>query len=207
MSVRGAGAPVLLVAPGPNEELAGVLATRFRVIVPDDIPSAPNVLDELGIDRCAVVGVSSGAETALRLALDGRVDALVLVSPRHVPASDPVLGSWTFPVLIFGGEEDPLVSVAELEALHDAIPASSLGLLPGCGHDLLSEAGATLVPMIHEYLRARYLGAPHGHGGSEGLVLLQLEKRPPWADLAPYHEEEGEPHVPDPADQEVGPGA
>jgi pimeloyl-ACP methyl ester carboxylesterase len=205
--VMGAGEPVLVVDPSPNEELVGLLATRFRVIVADEPSSGTATLNELGIDRCAVIGVSSGAGTAIGLALEGRVDALVLVSPRDIPMSTPVFASWEFPVLVFGGEDDPLVSVTELEALHDAIPASSLGLLPGCGHDLLTEAGPTLVPMINEYLRARYLGAPHDHGGSEGVVLLQLEKRPPWADLAPYHEEDDEPHVPDPADQEVGPGA
>ena len=39
--------------------------------------------------------------------------------------------------------------------------------------------------MILEYLRARYLKAPHGHGGDhahDGVVRIQLN-RAPWVDL------------------------
>jgi hypothetical protein len=34
--------------------------------------------------------------------------------------------------------------------------------------------------MIAEYLRARFLREPHGHEQKEGVVMLQLERRPPW---------------------------
>jgi hypothetical protein len=38
--------------------------------------------------------------------------------------------------------------------------------------------------LISEYLRARYAHAPHGHGDpNAGIVMLQLERRPPWVDL------------------------
>ena len=38
--------------------------------------------------------------------------------------------------------------------------------------------------MILEYLRARYLRAPHGHDHAhDGIVRIQLERRPPWVDL------------------------
>jgi hypothetical protein len=57
--------------------------------------------------------------------------------------------------------------------------------------------------MILEYLRARYLRAPHDHGG---VTMLQLERRPPWVDPARVvADDEGEPVVPDPDQQEVGP--
>ena len=46
-----------------------------------------------------------------------------------------------------------------------------------------------LAPMIYEYLRARYLKEPHGHA-SEGIVTIQLERRPPWVDLAEYEEDD-----------------
>jgi hypothetical protein len=55
--------------------------------------------------------------------------------------------------------------------------------------------------MIHEYLRARYLGAPHGH---EGVVMLQLERRPDRVDTV--QAEDDEPASPGAA-QEVGPHA
>ena len=50
-----------------------------------------------------------------------------------------------------------MVPVSVAEELNDAIATSTLGLLPGCGHDLTDEAAATIAPMILEYLRARYL--------------------------------------------------
>ena len=71
------------------------------------------------------------------------------------------------------------------------MPSSTLGLLPGCGHFLVEEAADTLGPMISEYLRARYAHAPHGHGDpNAGIVMLQLERRPPWADLEEYERDE-----------------
>lgn len=87
------------------------------------------------------------------------------------------------PALLLWGEEDPFVPVEVAERLGEAMPSSSLGVLPGCGHYLVEEAAEAIGPMIHEYLRARYLHAPHGHDETSGLVMLQLERRPPWVDL------------------------
>jgi len=118
-----------------------------------------------------------------------------------------------FPVLILWGEDDPCYPPSVGEQLNDAMPSSALGLLPGCGHLIVDEAADTIGPMISEYLRARWLRAPHGHGDTSGVVMLQLERRPPWADLAEAEADDWfdggaeEPHVPDPADQEIGKGA
>jgi hypothetical protein len=57
--------------------------------------------------------------------------------------------------------------------------------------------------MLLEYLRVRYQGAPHGH---EGVVMLQLERRPAWVDLGPHQEDDDEPGPPA-REQEVGPNA
>ncbi len=94
------------------------------------------------------------------------------------------LGAIGFPVLILWGEDDPTLPVTVAERLNDAMPSSTLGLLPGCGHLLPEEAPETIGPMIAGYLRARFLMEPHGHDHSEGVVMLQLERRPPWVDLA-----------------------
>lgn len=99
------------------------------------------------------------------------------------------LAALDVPVLIFWGEDDPYDPAAAAERLNEAIPSSTLGLLPGCGHFLVDEAIETIGPMIHEYLRARYLRAPHGHGDLSGIVAIQLERRPPWVDLADYEED------------------
>jgi pimeloyl-ACP methyl ester carboxylesterase len=91
------------------------------------------------------------------------------------------------PVLILWGEDDPLVPASVGERLNGSMPSSTLGLLPGCGHFLVDEAADTIAPMISEYLRARYAHAPHGHADpSAGVVMLQLERRPPWVDLEEY---------------------
>jgi pimeloyl-ACP methyl ester carboxylesterase len=93
--------------------------------------------------------------------------------------------AWDLPILILWGEDDPYYPVTLAERLNEAIPASTLALLPGCGHYLPEEAPETIGPLITEYLRARYLRAPHAHADDkEGVVLLQLERRPPWIDLA-----------------------
>ncbi len=113
-----------------------------------------------------------------------------------------------FPVLILWGEDDPIYPVAEADRINEAMPSSTLGLLPGCGHFLLIEAIDTIGPMISEYLRARWLLAPHGHADTSGVVTIQLERRPPWADLEEaesWFDDGPAPTLPDPADQEVGP--
>jgi pimeloyl-ACP methyl ester carboxylesterase len=125
-------------------------------------------------------------------------------------ATDALLGreaamaEWEFPVFLLWGEDDPFIPVEVAERLHEAIPASTLGLVPDSRHFLLDDAFATVGPMIVEYLRARYLHAPHDH---EGLVMLQLEKRPAGIDVSPYGTPDPAPYVPDPAEQEVGPNA
>jgi pimeloyl-ACP methyl ester carboxylesterase len=132
-----------------------------------------------------------------------------LTTPRPAPSLDGALeghdaamAAWTFPVLILWGEDDPYTPLAVAERLSDAIPASTLGVVPDSGHFLLDDAFESVGPMIAEWLRARYLGAPHGH---EGLVTLQLERRAPWASLAELDSDE--PAAGEPAEQEVGPNA
>jgi pimeloyl-ACP methyl ester carboxylesterase len=112
------------------------------------------------------------------------------------------MASWDLPVFLLWGEDDPYLPVDVAERLSDAIGGSTLGLVPDSGHLLLDDAFDPVGVMILEYLRARYQGAPHGH---EGLVMLQLERRPSWVDLAPEMADDGEPTVG--TDQEVGPHA
>ena len=95
------------------------------------------------------------------------------------------LAALEIPVLILWGEDDPYMPIEAAEQLNEWIPTSTLGLLPGCRHFVLEDAIDTIGPMIYEYLRARYLRAPHGHGADPtGAVMIQLERRPAWVDLA-----------------------
>jgi pimeloyl-ACP methyl ester carboxylesterase len=177
-------------------EFVPLLESRFRVVAPDSPAGDMEVtLDHLGTlldgERCGVIGHGTGGALAQTLAVRGGVDAMVLLdSPRAEGVGDEDLASFDFPVLLLWGEDDEVVPVAVAEELNDAIPTSTLGLLPGCGHDLTEEAAATIAPMILEYLRARYLkeshAEAHGHDADhahDGVVRIQLERRPPWVDL------------------------
>jgi pimeloyl-ACP methyl ester carboxylesterase len=116
---------------------------------------------------------------------------------------EDAMAAWEGPVLILHGEDDRIVEPAIAERLNAAIPASTLGFVPESGHLVLDDAFESIGTMTLEYLRARYLRAPHDHGG---VTMLQLERRPPWVDPARVvADDEGEPVVPDPDQQEVGP--
>lgn len=190
------------------KEFVPLLESRFRVIAPDlpaDEPAAIDVVRRaLGGERCGVIGHGTGGTLAQVLAAEGGVDAMVLLdAPRAPAADDGVLATFDFPVLLLWGEDDAVVPVSVAEELNDAIATSTLGLLPGCGHDVTDEAAATIAPMILEYLRARYLREQHQTGHAhDGVVRIQLERRPPWLDLE--EDERDDWFVPD-DDEEAAP--
>ena len=217
-----AEAPILLLLHDTGRssdqwrQFVPLLESRFRVIAPD-LPDEDEraaidlVRGTLGDRRCGVIGHGTGGSLAQILAADGRVEAMVLLdAPRAAEADDEVLAAFDFPVLLLWGEQDAVVPVSVAEELNDAIATSTLGLLPGCGHDITDEAAATIAPMILEYLRARYLEAPHDHGSHpdpdhahDGVVRIQLERRPPWVDLE--EDERDDWFVPDDGDEEEAP--
>ncbi len=122
-----------------------------------------------------------------------------------VTGLDDLMAAWEQPVFMLHGDEDRIVDPAIAERLSAGIPASTLGFVPESGHLLLDDAFDTIGVMILEYLRARYLRAPHDHGG---ITTLQLERRPGWVDLTPGDADGGDGSaVPDPSEQEVGPNA
>jgi pimeloyl-ACP methyl ester carboxylesterase len=209
----GEGPAVLLLhgserTPSMWRDLQSLLSSRFRTVAPDLAgldgarfeSAVRGLIDALGFERVAVVGHGSGGAAALRLAsADPRVDGLVLIDAMDVQDAgiEGPMAAWTFPVFILWGEDDDVVPVEVAERLNEAIPASTLGLVPGCGHHLVEEAGETIGPMIHDYLRARYAHEPHGHEETPGVVMLQLERRPPWIDL---NEDEADPWFDDEED-------
>lgn len=73
------------------------------------------------------------------------------------------LGRLDIPVMVLWGEEDPFLPVEVAERLADLFSDSVLALLPGCSHFLPEEAPATVVPIVYEYLRSRYLAEAHAH--------------------------------------------
>jgi pimeloyl-ACP methyl ester carboxylesterase len=135
--------------------------------------------------------------------LDAYAAAGAPPDPIDLTAEAAAMDGWTFPVFLLWGEEDPFLPVTLAERLTDACPGATLGVVPDSGHFLLDDAFDPVGVMILEYLRARYQGAPHGH---DGIVMLQLERRPPWVAAAPDGADDDEPAAPG-HEQEVGPHA
>ena len=125
---------------------------------------------------------------------------------RGLTGHEATFASWTFPIMLLWGEEDPFLPPPIAERLHDALPSSTLGLLPGIGHFAVDEAAPTVVPMIAGWLRSRYLGEPHTHGDALVPVELQLGRRAALDDLAAYEGDDAPVRF-DPDQQEVGPNA
>jgi pimeloyl-ACP methyl ester carboxylesterase len=90
---------------------------------------------------------------------------------------EPRLERLEIPVLVLWGEEDPYLPPELAERLGDAMPTAAVALLPGCSHLLPEDAPETIAPLMFEYLRSRYLGAPHTHAA--GPVAVELGRRPP----------------------------
>jgi pimeloyl-ACP methyl ester carboxylesterase len=112
---------------------------------------------------------AEGAERFLRVAssFDGR--GLADIEAR--------LATLEIPALVLWGEEDAVLDPGLAERLGDALPQSTVALLPGCGHFLLDDAPETAAPLIFQWLRSRYLKVEHRH--EEGPVTVYLGRRPP----------------------------
>ncbi|HSL11076.1 MAG TPA: alpha/beta hydrolase [Actinomycetota bacterium] len=185
------------VDPGSLDDEAVEARVRAALLTGASDPLA--LSDDVVSSYVAPWGAEGGAAAFLRAAraLDG----------RGLTGHEAAFAAWGFPILLLWGEDDPVVPLDVAERLHDALPSSSLGLLPGVGHFVMDEAGPTVVPMVAEWLRAKYLGAPHTHGDVHaGVVMLQLERRSAVEDLLEY-ERDDPPVRYDPREQEVGPGA
>ena len=81
------------------------------------------------------------------------------------------------PALVVWGEEDPYLGPELGERLADLLPQSALVLLPGCSHFVTEDAPETVVTLVSQFLRSRYLGLAHHH--DHGPVTIQLERRGP----------------------------
>ncbi len=82
------------------------------------------------------------------------------------------------PAFILWGEDDPFVGVDIAERLQEALPGSTLALLPGCSHFVTEDAPQSVGPLIYEYLRSRYLGQSHAHVSDEGGPVRVFLERP-----------------------------
>ena len=95
---------------------------------------------------------------------------------KGLAGRDAELGGLDLPALIIWGEEDPFLPAELAERLGEALPASTIALLPGCSHFVSEDAPQTVGPLLYEFLRSRYLGETHGHGHQDGPVTVVLER-------------------------------
>lgn len=186
-------APVLVLLHGeakdadPWRELRPMLSTWMRVIAPSGGADGPaevvaervrGLLERLGVRRFAVAAEGASGPAAQLLALEGRVEALVLVGSPALEGGEGGLAGLEIPALVVYGEDDPTLPAAELaERFAEVLAMGSVALLPGRGHALLEEAPETVGPLVFQWLRSRFLRAPHAH--EAGPVVVELGRRPP----------------------------
>lgn len=183
---------VLLRGPAGDEdpwaEVVGMLSPWMRVISVEPIGEGDATLREhaarvhvllrqLRVTRYAVAGEGAGGRVAQLLALDGGVEAMVLIGSPWLEGADCSLEALEVPVLVVYGEDDPtLPATALAERFAEILPMASVALLPGRGHALLRDAPETVVPLVFGWLRSRYLKVPHAH--ESGPVVVELGRRP-----------------------------
>lgn len=184
-SEEGEGPAVLLIhgsdsTPAMWEELVPLLVPWMRVIVPDFRDSGGahdraagtrKLLAALGVEEFAAAGHDTGGEVAQILALQGGVKTLVLFGCEPAAPIEE-LEQLEMPAFLLWGEDDEIVPHAVAERLSDALDASTLALIPGCGHSPMEEDIGTAGPLVYEFLRARFLGRSHGH--AEGAVPIEV---------------------------------
>lgn len=119
----------------------------------------------------AVLGHGESGHFAQALALDEGARALLLMSCDLLRGREEDLAGLDIPVLLLWGEDDTVHPIEEAYVLNELIPTSTLAVVPGCGHELPLQAPDTVGPLIADYLRSKWMGLDHGHGGPTVIEL------------------------------------
>jgi pimeloyl-ACP methyl ester carboxylesterase len=185
----GRGKPLVLLRGNDSSaamwaSVAPLLAEAMRLIVPNEpvasVSEVESMVQQAGVERFAVLAHGAAGPVAVDVAAGDDVDALVLIGAVGSGSTQAVrrIAEREIPVFLLWGEDDDVSSAEDAERLSERLPASTLALVPGAGHDVLQQAAATVVPLVFEYLRARYLGERHGHAEVGGPVPIALTRRP-----------------------------
>jgi abhydrolase domain-containing protein 14 len=88
------------------------------------------------LDRPVVLAPSMSGRYALPLVTQHpeRVRGFVAVAPVELPKHEPALRKLALPTLIVWGDQDPVVPLAQANALHAWVRDSQLVILKGAGH-------------------------------------------------------------------------
>lgn len=110
------------------------------------------------------------------------------IEGRGLAGRDEELGALDAPAFVLWGEQDPFLPSELGERLQDTLSDAALALLPGCSHFVTEDAPTTVGPLIHEFLRSRYLGERHAHAATATgpvPVFLHRPEEGGWMDVDP----------------------
>ena len=185
----GRGKPLVLLrgddsSSGMWASVAPLFAEAMRLIVPNATATSAAkveaILRDARVDRHAILAHGSAGPVAMELAGRDEAEALVLTGASVAGADDAVnrVAEREIPIFLLWGEDDEVAPAEEAERLSERLPTSTLAFVPAAGHGVLEEASVTVVPLLFEYLRVRYLGDAHGHAEAGGPVPIALTRRP-----------------------------
>ena len=124
-------------------------------------------INAVGSERYGLVGLSDGANAALRHALSepDRVEVLVLVSPTAIrPSGDANdaatelearLSDVQCPTLVVFGQEDRSVQPDAASTYRERIPNCNVAFVYAAGHDVATDRPHALVNLVSDYLERR----------------------------------------------------
>jgi pimeloyl-ACP methyl ester carboxylesterase len=204
VAARGEGPPILLLhdastTPADWEQLVELMEPWMTVLTVEVGPASRDeaealaaAADELGLlteARFAVLGHGAGGAVAQLLAVDERIgDALktlvlmdsLAFTPELEGVAERLAALEQLPVFMMWGEDDEVVPVATAERLAEAIPYSTLAVIPEAGHRLPAEDAYNSFPLIYQFLRLRFLEKGHGHDDEPGApVMIEILTEPP----------------------------
>ncbi len=156
--------------PGSSSALRDGLSDRWVVLELEPVGSGigaghelPAAIAGLAAESYGVIGISSGAELAVRHALRAaeRVAVLVLISPLltrpNAAGADAELtdqiAQIQCPTLAVFGQEDPLAASASV--YRERIPNCNIAFVYDSGHDIPAERPQALLNLVTDYLERR----------------------------------------------------
>ncbi len=167
---------VVVILHGPDESSSALrdgLSEQYLVVsamlggndaAPEEDPVAA-AIQGTGAQRYSLVGISAGADAALRHAMrePERVEVLALISPSSVrptnadAASDleSRLGEVQCPTLVVFGQEDQSVRRDAASIYRERVPNCSIAFVYDAGHDIAAERPQALVNLVSDYLERR----------------------------------------------------
>ena len=184
-TTESSGTVVILdVLTRGSPALRGGVTDRWRVV--ESIPAA-------GSGRCGLVGVSDGADAALRHALQDPeiVEVLVLVSLSAIrPANaagdanddaaelEARLAHVQCPTLVVFGQEDWSVQREAAGIYRERIPNCNIAFVYAAGHDIMADRPQALVNLASGLPRAprKPLSSQKPQPGHQPLILTLLRK-------------------------------